>query len=105
MAHFSKSRSIAALERDELLARIDEREAAVRRHTIWAVLGVSPGAVIPLFLTLGQMGWLSLLIAMVLMVVWELFKAGRARAEANELREELRRLDDEGCSPTPSPPL
>lgn len=43
-------------ERAELETTLRATRAAARRHTLWGLLGVSPGALIPLIATANQFG-------------------------------------------------
>lgn len=43
-------------ERAELETQFRATRAAARRHTLWAILGVSPGALIPLIVTANHFG-------------------------------------------------
>jgi len=91
----SEARHVLEAERKDLEAEIDKREAAARRHAFWAVLGVSPGAVIPLLFTVSEVGAAALVAGVVAMTGMEAWRAHKARRDVGALRrdlEELRRL-------------
>ena len=88
-----EGRALAAIEASEaaeLAVEIEAREQAARRHTLWALLGVSPAGLIPLLAASSDFGVAALLTGAVCITGIEAWRALRARAEAAELRDELR---------------
>jgi hypothetical protein len=47
---------LEALNRAELTQQLEARRKAARRHGLWAVLGLSPAAVVPFILTAHELG-------------------------------------------------
>ena len=83
---------------DDITSRLAERERDAKRHTLWALLGVSPAALIPLVATASELGVWAVLVGMSLVVVKEALAAFKARADVSELREELHQLRSEWSS-------
>ena len=93
-----------ALEAEDVIdvsRELDGRERAARRHTIWALLGVSPVAVIPLVATASEFGVWAFLAAMSVVAARETLLAVRAHRDASELRERLHALTSEWSSSSP----
>ena len=82
-----------ALERRDLEEQLAAKEAQVRKHTFWAVLGVSPGAILPLIFSLGELGIAALVVGVVAMTVLEVWRAYRAQAEVTAIERSLRALE------------
>ncbi len=78
-------------ERKDLEEQQLSRRAAARRHTLWALLGVSPTAAIPLLAAtrfgVGMFAILSLCVAVV-----EAWNAIRAHMDATDIEGRLKRL-------------
>lgn len=89
---------IRELEKRDLQEQLEARQAAVRRHTFWAVLGVSPGAAIPLLMTFGDVGVTAVLVGMAAMTGLEGWRALRARKDVTNLETQMHEL-----SGTPPP--
>ena len=88
----TESQAILGFERRDLLDRLQEREAAHHRHTMWALIGVSPGALIPLVISMSQVGASVLAGSVFLMTAVEGWRALRAKRDVAELKETLREL-------------
>ena len=71
---------------------LEARERAARRHTVWALLGVSPAAAIPLVATASEFGMWALLAGMTAVALRETLGAVRAHRDVAELREKLHSL-------------
>lgn len=101
------SGGIAALQQsevDDLSAQLESREAAARRHGLWAVLGVSPAALVPLIATASDFGVTALVAGSILVTGVEAWRALRARASAARIRTDLdatRRRVESGGDPRP----
>lgn len=76
----------------ELEGRVASKRKASRRHTVWALLGVSPGALLPFGALLGESALGAAVILGVLVTATEAWRALRARAEAAKLEMALNRL-------------
>ncbi len=76
----------------ELEGRLASKRKASRRHTVWALLGVSPGALLPFGALLGESALGAAVILGVLVTATEAWRAVRARAEATKLEMALKRL-------------
>lgn len=93
--------SFLRAEVEELEERARLRRSAARRHRLWAVLGVSPGALIPLLVSvreLGAAGAVALSVLVVGVEAWRWIRAGmdaaRLEARLDETRRRLSRLSD-----------
>ena len=84
--------TLVEIQRRELLEQLDERKRARRRHLTWALLGVSPGALVPLFVSLSAVGVSALVGAVGLMTGVEAWRAWRARRDVVELKDTLESL-------------
>ena len=87
--------AIVELQKGDLLDQIQERESAHRRHLMWAVIGVSPGAVIPLLVSMSQVGATALVGGAFLMTAVEAWRAIKAKREVAELKVTLNELGAE----------
>ena len=76
-------------EAEELAIELEKRERAARRHTIWAVLGVSPAGLIPLIAATNDFGVAALVVGVVCITGIEAWRAAKARGDASELRAKL----------------
>lgn len=79
------SSTVVEVEMRDLQDRREELLNAARRHTLWAVLGLSPGAIIPLVVSVGEMGMGVFVAALVAMTGTETVRAVRARREADAI--------------------
>lgn len=79
------SSTVVEVEMRDLQDRREELLNAARRHTLWAVLGLSPGAIIPLVVSVGEMGMGVFVAALVAMTGTETVRAVRARLEADAI--------------------
>ena len=88
----------AALRRadaEDVARLLAERERAARRHTLWALLGVSPAGLIPMIGAVSEFGVPVLVAGMTAIAATETLRAVRARGEAQALRERLHALTTE----------
>lgn len=76
----------------DVTRELEHRERAARRHTMWALLGVSPAAALPLVAAASTFGVLALVGAMTAISTREALRAVRARRDAAALRERLHYL-------------
>lgn len=100
--HAAVERGRAALvdaERRDLELELESRRSAAHRHALWAMLGVSPGAVIPLLASFHEMGMVALAIGVLLVTGVEAWRAIQARMDAAELVQRLRRFGPEEGDP------
>ena len=89
------ARAFLESERLDTLERLNSRMAAVRRHTLLALLGVSPAVLFPLLATFGDSGVVLLAAVITLMMGLEASRALRARRDAAELKRALIRLEQQ----------
>ena len=87
-----RARAVREIERRELLDRIHEREDDRHRHTLWALVGVSPGALVPLVVSVSQLGASALAGSVFVMTALEAWRAWRAKKDVINLREALAEL-------------
>jgi hypothetical protein len=83
---------LANADAADVTERLRVRESQARRHTLWALLGVSPIGLIPLVATTSEFGVAALAGGMLVITVREALRAMSAHSEVSELREELHRL-------------
>ncbi len=84
--------SLDRADASDLQCQLNERERAARRHTVWALLGLSPAGLIPLFAVANELGGYALFGAAIVISGIEASRAIKARGEALELREKLHSL-------------
>lgn len=82
----------SAVEREDLEARLGVVRRKERRHLLWTVLGVSPGAVIPALGLLREGNTALLLLLSGLVVVSQGYSWARAAREAERLEKQLQSL-------------
>jgi hypothetical protein len=97
-------RSLLEMDIRELEEQVRAARSAARRHTLWAVLGVSPGAVIPLLLTIHELGMAVIGAFSVFVAGVESWRAIQARMDAAELQERLSSLSSPDRAPGVAPP-
>ncbi len=83
---------LAELERRDLEAQIEAHHAAARKHGFWAVMGFSPGAVLPFLVSMESVGPAALVAGVLAMTGIEGWRAVKARREAAELERTLAEL-------------
>ena len=93
-AEKSETHAILEFERRDLLDRLHEREEARQRHTMWALIGASPGAIVPLIISMSQLGASVLAGSVVMMTAVEAWRAVRAKREVADLKKALKLLRD-----------
>lgn len=76
----------------DIAERLRVRESEARRHTLWALVGISPVGLIPLVATTSEFGVAALVGGMLVITVREALRAMSAHSEVSELREELHSL-------------
>lgn len=81
-------------ERAELEAQFRATRGAARRHTLWGLLGVSPGAVIPLILTANHYGIAIAAGLSVLLAGVELWRGARMFNAAAMIENRLKETSD-----------
>jgi len=84
---------VSEVEREEIVRRIEKLRKKGARHLLWALLGVSPGALLP---ALGLMweGSVELLLVLgVLVTLTQFYAWAKTGREAGDLRERLDRTD------------
>ena len=96
-------RAFLEAERVDLLERLNSRQVAVRRHTLLAILGVSPSVLLPAVGTFGDGGVVALALIILLMIGLESTRAVRAKRDVAELKRALIRLEEELDSISPDP--
>jgi len=69
------------------------RRRAARRHTLWAILGVSPTTLIPLLAAVHDFGPEIVGVAAVVIVAIEGWRAVRARTDAREIEAALEEVE------------
>lgn len=79
-------------ERRDLEEQLQKRRRASRRHTLWAVLGVSPGAIVPLLAVASEFGITVVAALSFFVAAVEAWRAVQARADAQEIEEKLRQV-------------
>ncbi len=92
MSELPDDKAILALQKRDLLDQIQDREVAHQRHMMWAVLGVSPGAVIPLLVSMSRIGVAALVGAVFLMTGVEAWRAIKAKREVAALKATFKEL-------------
>lgn len=78
------------LDRAELTQQLQARRKAARRHGLWAVLGLSPAAVVPLILTAHELGIAIAAGCTVFVSGVEAWRAIQAHMDAKECEAALR---------------
>lgn len=99
---------LALIEADlaDVERRIEDAERRARRHTLWILLGLSPGA-IPVVFAVSELGVSAIMAVVLLVFVVEGWRALGARREIRELEieriavEDRRRELERGVEPTP----
>ena len=81
-------------ERAELEAQFKATRGAARRHTLWGLLGASPGAVIPLILTANQYGIAIAAGLSIVIAGFELWRGARLFNVAAGLENRLKETSD-----------
>jgi hypothetical protein len=89
------SRAVLASTRAELRESAERERASARRHALWALLGVSPGALVPLVGSAAEFGFAGLLAIGVAVFGIEGWRSIRASREAAKLERQLEQLDAE----------
>lgn len=82
-------RRLDEADTQDIAARLAEKERKAKLHTMWAVLGVSPAALIPLIATASEFGVWAAAVGMSVIVVKEAVAAMGAGRDASALRREL----------------
>lgn len=97
-----EERALLLSQRDDLEERLRVRRRAARRHTLWAVLGVSPATLIPLLAAVHDFGPEIAGFAAVLVLGVEGWRAVQARADVREIEAALEEVDAalEGQAPS-----
>jgi hypothetical protein len=83
-------------ERQDLEERLRGARSAARRHGLWAVLGFSPGALIPMLGVLHEYGAAAAVAISVLVVGVEAWRAVQAHMDAAELAAKLLAHEEPG---------
>lgn len=76
----------------ELEERVISRRRAGRRHTIWALLGLSPGALLPFAALLSESAISGAVALVVLVTGTEIWRAKKAERDAKRAEDALRNL-------------
>jgi hypothetical protein len=76
-------------ERQDLEQRLRSARSSARRHGLWAVLGFSPGALIPMLGVLHEYGAAAVVAISVFVVGMEAWRAVQAHMDAAELAAKL----------------
>ena len=92
MNDLTRDDEFVELQRRDLLDQLQKREGARERHTMWALIGISPGAAVPLLLSLSQFGGSALAAGVLLMTGREAWRAVCAKRDVAELRQALKEL-------------
>ena len=94
VAKGSGSAAIELAEREDLERRLLAVRKKKNRHLLWAVLGLSPAALIPAIglLVEGEMGLLMVLV--VLVFLGQLYGLAKTSSEARKLEKELLQLSE-----------
>jgi len=83
-------------ERQDLEERLRSARSSARRHGLWAVLGFSPGALIPMLGVLHEYGAAAVVAISVFVVGVEAWRAVQAHMDAAELAAELEACGEPG---------
>lgn len=89
----SGTRALVEADRRDLQERIRKRRSAARFHTIWAFLGVSPPAVLPLLVVLTETGFAMAIVFAFFIGGVESWNAVQAWMDVKALEEELEQLE------------
>jgi hypothetical protein len=81
-------------ERVELETQLRKTRAAARRHTLWGLLGASPGAVIPLIVTANHFGLVGVAAFSVVLAGVELWRGSRLFNAAAGLESRLQETSE-----------
>jgi hypothetical protein len=94
VAKDSGSAAIALAEREDLERKLHAVRKKKNRHVLWAMLGISPAAIIPAIglLAEGDMGLLMVLLVLVFLA--QVHGWGKTSKEARELEKELLQLSE-----------
>ena len=99
-------RALAESELDDIEQRLEQSRKRVSRHMVWLLLGVSPGAFVPMIYALTTVGASALLAVLAVGIVVESWRAIGTRREIRGL--EIERADAHArlaaTHPTPSDP-
>ena len=93
--------AVEEAERSDLVESLKAARGSARQHTFWAALGVSPGAALPLFMSLSEAGVAGVVAASCVVAALEAWRAVQANRKADRIEERLARLDER--DPTSSP--
>jgi len=91
----SGERAVARTHTADLRRRLAERRAAARRHGTWALLGLSPAALIPLVLWGNEYGVIGAVAASALVTITETWRAFKAGRDADRIEVRLAGVEDE----------
>lgn len=87
------SDAVKVAERRDLSEALTKSRKAARRHTFWAAMGVSPGAALPMFLSLNEAGLIGVVVASCGVACLEMWRALKANREADAIEAQLDQLD------------
>jgi len=93
--------AIKEAERRDLIESLAVTRKAARRHTFWAAMGVSPGAALPLFFSLSEVGLVGVVAASGVVAALEAWRAVKANRKADDIAERLASLEAASFNPSP----
>lgn len=91
-------RGLVESERADLEAAIEEARAAGRRHTTWALLGMSPGALVLIIAAGHEYGVVAALLASLGISGIEVWRGLKASRRVTALQDRLEDLDRSGSA-------
>lgn len=98
------ARAVAESELADVERRRDAADRDYRRHTLWLLLGLSPGALVPALYALSEWGGGAVVVVVLVVCVTETVRAFRSKREVQELERlalSLRTRLEEGDRPRP----
>lgn len=93
-------RSEVALRLSENEARIADARKAVRRHSLFALCGLSPAAVLPILGLGADFGFEAAVLASVLVTGVESWRAVQAKADLREAEARRKELEERLAEPS-----
>lgn len=86
----SAEHTLETLERAELRQELEAKRVAARRHGLWAMVGLSPAAVVPLIVTAHEFGIVVASACTVFVSGVEAWRAIQAHMDAQECEARIR---------------
>lgn len=85
----SVERTLEILDQAELTQELEKRRMAARRHGLWAVLGLSPAAIVPFIATAHEFGIAAASACTIFVSGMEAWRAIQAHMDAKEYEAKM----------------